>query len=106
MVDHAPPLPPDLTVGQLHNLLWTKSRNAAARELGCDPAWLLEFCTYTDIPVPNPEYWQRKRVGRRVNQRSLPKGLTGARRSRRSWRDAPPAHRPSSRRCWNPTSST
>ncbi len=75
MTDDASALPPDLTVGQLHNLLWTKSKAAVARELRCDPAWLTEFCAHTGIPRPRAGYWQKKRAGKRVNQRGLPKGL-------------------------------
>lgn len=35
---------------------------------------MTEFCAHTGI-LPSPAYWQKKRAGKRVNQRRLPKEL-------------------------------
>ena len=70
---------PDLIVGDLHDLMWTESTEAVAGKLGCDPAWLVEFCGYSGIPIPGPGYLKKRRAGERVNVRGLAQGL--------DWRD-------------------
>lgn len=75
MAENPSALPPDLRVGDLHDLMWSESKRVVAGKLGCDPAWLVDFCGYSGIPIPGPGYLKKKRAGKRVNMRGLPKGL-------------------------------
>lgn len=68
MVDGIP-----LTRDQLYEQVWTDPMTKVAARLGLSDVGLAKICYQAEIPVPPRGYWAKKRNGKRVVRKKLPK---------------------------------
>jgi hypothetical protein len=64
-----------LTRRELHNLVWSTPVRTLAASFGISDVWLAKMCRKNGIPTPRPGYWAKKRAGKRVQKRGLPKSV-------------------------------
>ena len=62
-----------LTREQLYEQVWTDPMTKVAARLGLSDVGLAKICYQAEIPVPPRGYWAKKRNGKRVFRKKLPK---------------------------------
>jgi hypothetical protein len=83
MTDQTPsggaiPAPSPLTRQQLYELVWSKPISQVARAYGMSGVGFAKLCERNDVPTPPRGYWAKKRNGKAVTRRPLPKARDGA----------------------------
>lgn len=68
MIDEIP-----LTRDQLYEQVWAEPMTKVAARLGLSDVGLAKICYQAEIPVPPRGYWAKKRNGKRVFRKRLPK---------------------------------
>jgi hypothetical protein len=62
-----------LTRKQLYDMVWSTPMLRLARTFGCSATWLARICREASVPVPPRGYWAKKRAGKAVQRRGLPR---------------------------------
>ena len=58
---------------QLYNLVWSKPLTSLSKEYAISDNGLRKICKKHNIPLPKLGYWQKKKYGKKVTVRPLPK---------------------------------
>ncbi len=62
---------------QVYEMVWTRPRNAIAKEFGVSDTAIRKLCDRGDIPAPSHGHWLRRDLGRPVPRPPLPIRLPG-----------------------------